>query len=144
MLYLLLYEVMLTATSDYLGDFTDDAYRALRGSEDTSTGELSRGKSVAQYLNPWDTKWFVKREQMSRLKRDSIIFDAYPDTAIIASEFLETDSRGDISIIGDFTTKEFLPSIPSWHIKSKPREYWPEDESPEEEHEKYFHTLSIP
>ena len=28
-------------------------------------------------------------------------------------------------------------------MESKPREYWPEDESPEEEHEKYFHTLSI-
>lgn len=81
---------------------------------------------------------------MSGLKRDSIIFDAYPDTAIIASEFLETNSRGDISIIGDFSTKQFLPSAPSRYMKSKPREYWPEDESPEEEHEKYFHTLTIP
>lgn len=81
---------------------------------------------------------------MSRFKRDSIIFDAYSNTAIVASEFLETDSRSDISIIGHLTAKEFLPSAPSWHMKSKPREYWPQDESPEEEHEKNFHMPSIP
>lgn len=117
--------MMPTATSHYLGDFTDDAYRALRGSEDTDAGELSRGKSIAQYLNPWNTERFVKREPMSGLKRDSIIFDAYPDTAIVASKLFETNCCRDISIIGHLTAKEFLPSTPSWHMKSKPREYWP-------------------
>lgn len=37
---------MPTATSHYLGDFTDDAYRALRSSEDADAGELSGGKSI--------------------------------------------------------------------------------------------------
>lgn len=136
--------MMSTATGHYLGDFPDDSYRALRSPEYADTWLFPRSKSVVQYLNPGDTKWAMKREPMCRFKSNSILFNSYPDTAIVASEFLETHSSSDISIIGHFSTKEFLPFIPSRHIKSKPREYWPQDESPEEEHEKNFHMLSIP
>jgi hypothetical protein len=85
----------------------------------------------------------MKWEPTSRLKGNSIVFDSHTNTAIIASEFLQTHGRGHFGIIGDFSPEEFLPSIPSRHMKSKPGEYWPEDENPEEEHEKYLHSLSI-
>lgn len=134
---------MTTATSDYLSHISDDPYRALRSPEDTDTWLLPRSEAIVQYLNPGDAKWFMKREPMSRLKGNSIVFDADTNTAIIASEFLETHGRRYISVICHISTEEFLPFIPSRHMKSKPREYWPEDESPEEEHEKNFHTLSI-
>ena len=134
---------MTTATSHYLRDISDDSYRALRSSHEADTGLLPRGKCITQYLNPGNTKRFVKREPMSWLKCYSIILDTHAYTAIIASEFFETYSRCDICVICHFSTEHFLPFIPTWHIVSKPREYWPEDECPEEKHEKYFHRLIV-
>lgn len=135
--------MMTTATSDYLSHISDDPYRSLCSPEGADTWLLTRSEAIVQYLNPGDAKWFMEGEPMCRFKCYSVIFDTYPDTAIVASEFLETDRRCDICVICHISTEEFLPFIPSRHMKSKPREYWPEDESPEEEHEKNFHTLSI-
>jgi hypothetical protein len=132
-----------TAASDYLSHISDDPYRALRCPEYAGAGLFPRNKSVAQYLNPGNAKRFVKREPKSRTKGNPIVLDTDTDTAIIASEFLQTDSRGYICIICYLSAKGFLPFIPPRHIKSEPRQYWPEDESPEQEHEKYFHILSI-
>ncbi len=102
-----------TAASDYLSHISDDPYRALRCPEYAGAGLFPRNKSVAQYLNPGNAKRFVKREPMSRLKCYSVVLDADPNTAVIASEFLQTHGRRDICVICHLSTEHFLPFIPS-------------------------------
>lgn len=85
----------------------------------------------------------MEEEKECRFKGDTVVLDTYADTAIIVSEFFETDRWCEVRIIGHVSTEEFLPFLPASYVVGHVADERPEDECPEEEHEKYFHADSV-
>jgi hypothetical protein len=135
--------VIPTPSCDNLGNFARDTDVTLRSMEHTDTREFPRSIPIREDLNPGDTEWLVKKEKYGWSEGDTVLLNSYTDTAIIISEFFETDRSGEIRIVCGFTTEEFLPFFPASDVIGHRGDEWPENEGPEEEHEKYFHTHSV-
>jgi hypothetical protein len=107
------YKVVRTGSGGYFSDIAYYSYSSLCSSEDARAGLFPSCVAITEYLYPGHTKRFMKGEPACRLKRNPVVFNTHADTVIITSEFLEPESRGYISIIGDNSTKEFLPLVPT-------------------------------
>ncbi len=93
---------------------------ALRCIEGTNIGDATRCIGIGEDLYPGNGKRFMEQEKHGWFKGNTEIFDSHANSMIIISELFETDGRGYIIVIGDFTAKDFLPFFPTRNMVSCP------------------------